>query len=265
MKAMILAAGEGTRLRPLTLNTPKVMLPLAGKPLLQYILNLLRFHSITEVTINLHHLPKVVMNWLGNRGKFGICVIYSVEDTILGTAGALTKLRDFFDDTFVVIYGDMLTNLDISSLVEFHQAKGALATVALFEVEDPSGYGIVELDNENRIRHFIEKPAPGVTSSNLANAGIYMLQPEMIDYIPSDTFYDFGYDLFPALLSQGARLFSYVTTDSILDTRNLENYRRTERDLLEGEVFARKGFRQLLAYRCKVGNKSISTFTLNGG
>jgi len=240
MKAMILAAGEGTRLRPLTLNTPKVMLPIAGKPLLEYILDLLRFHSITEVAINLHHLPKAVMDWLGDGDKFGIRVTYSVEDPILGTAGALTKLRDFFDDTFVVIYGDMLTNLDISSLVEFHQAKGALATVTLFEVEDPSSYGIVEIDSENRILRFVEKPAPGTTSSNLANAGIYVLQPEVIDYIPSETFYDFGYDLFPALLSKGARLFGYVTTDSILDTGTMENYHRAERDLLEGNFLPKR-------------------------
>ena len=240
MKAMILAAGEGTRLRPLTLNTPKVMLSIAGRPLLEYILDLLRFHNITEVAINLHHLPKMVMDWLGNGGKFGIRVTYSVEDTILGTAGALTKLRDSFDDTFVVIYGDMLTNLNISSLVGFHQAKGALATVTLFEVEDPSCYGIVELDNENRIRRFIEKPAPGVTFSNLASAGIYVLQPEVIDYIPSDTFCDFGYDLFPALLSKGARLFGYVTTDSVLDMGTIENYRRAERDLLEGKFLPKR-------------------------
>jgi len=240
MKAMILAAGEGTRLRPLTLNTPKVMLPMADKPLLEYILDLLRFHGITEVAINLHHLPKVVMDWLGDGRKFGIRITYSVEDPILGTAGALTKLRDFFDDTFVVIYGDMLTNMDISSLVEFHQAKEALATVTLFEVEDPSSYGIVEIDKEHRIHRFIEKPAPGTTSSNLANSGIYALQPEVIDYIPPDTFYDFGYDLFPALLSQGARLFGYVTTDSILDTGTLENYRRAERDLLEGKFLPKR-------------------------
>ena len=235
MKAMILAAGEGTRLRPLTLNTPKVMLPIAGEPLLEYILDWLRFFGITEIAINLHHLPKVVMDWLGDGDRFGINVIYSVEDTILGTAGALTRLPDFFDDTFVLVYGDMLTDLNIPSLLEFHQAKGALATVVLMEVEDPSGYGIVEVDEECRILRFVEKPPSGTTSSNLANAGVYMLQPEVIDYIPRDTFYDFGYDLFPVLLSKRARLFGYATTDSFLDTGTMENYRCAERDLLEGK------------------------------
>lgn len=240
MKAMILAAGEGTRLRPLTLKKPKVMLLLAGKPLLEYILEWLRFYEITEVAINLSHLPEVVMNWLGDGDRFGIHVTYSLEDRVLGTAGALTRLREFFDDTFVVIYGDMLTDLDLSSLAEFHQAKGALATITLFGVEDPSGYGIVEIDSENRILRFVEKPKPGITSSNLANTGIYIMEPEVINYIPPETFYDFGYDLFPALLSKGERLFGYVTADSILDAGTIENYRNTERELLEGRFFPKR-------------------------
>jgi NDP-sugar pyrophosphorylase family protein len=234
MKAMILAAGEGTRLRPLTLNTPKPMLPIAGKPILAYILDWLRFYEITEVAINLHHLPKVVIDWLGNGNRFDINVTYSVEDVILGTAGALIKLRDFFDDTFMVIYSDMLTNLNIPRLLEFHQTKGALATIVLIEVEDPSSYGIIEVNEEHRILRFVEKPAPGTTSSKLANAGVYIVQPEIIDYIPQDTFYDFGYDLFPVLLSKGARLFGYKTTDSFLDTGTMDNYRRAEQEILEG-------------------------------
>jgi len=234
MKAMILAAGEGTRLRPLTFETPKIMIPLAGKPLLEHILDLLRFHSINEVAINLSHLPEMVTDWLGSGDRFGINVTYSIEERVLGTAGALTRLRDFFDDTFIVFYGDMLTDLNIAQLLEFHQTKGALATITLFEVENPGGYGIVEIDDEQRIQRFVEKPAPGVTSSNLANAGIYVLQPEIIDYIPPETFYDFGFDLFPVLLSQKAGLYGYVTTDTILDAGTMENYRSTERELIEG-------------------------------
>jgi len=210
------------------------MLPIAGKPILEYILDWLRFYGITEVAINLNHLPKVVMDWLGDGDRFGISVKYSVEDTILGTAGAITRLRDFFDDTFMVIYGDMLTDLNIPSVLEFHQAKGALATVVLIEVEDPSAYGIVEVDEECRILRFVEKPAPGITSSKLANAGVYILQPDVIDSIPENTFYDFGYDVFPALLSKGAELFGYATTDSFLDAGTMENYRCTEQVLLEG-------------------------------
>jgi NDP-sugar pyrophosphorylase family protein len=234
MKAIILAAGEGTRLRPLTLNTPKVMLPIDGKPLLAYTLELLRFHNITEVAINLYHLPHVVMDWLGSGERFGIHVTYSVENPILGTAGALTRLRDFFDDTFVVIYGDDLTDLNISSLVRFHQAKEALATVALLEVDNPTNYGIAEVDDEYRILRFVEKPAPGTISSKLGSTGVYVLQPEVIDYIPSDTFCDFGYDIFPALLSQGVRIYGYLTKDYLLDIGTVENYYRAERDLREG-------------------------------
>jgi len=234
MKAMILAAGEGTRLRPLTYTIPKVMLPLAGRPLLEYLIDFLRFHDITEIAINLSHLPEVVMEWLGNGDRLGIRIRYSVEDPVLGTAGALDKLRDFFDDTFVVIYGDMLTDLDIKSLVEFHRARGALATVTLFEVEDPSRYGIVEIDNEQRILRFVEKPLPGTTTSKLANAAIYVLEPGVIDRIPVDTFYDFGFDLFPALLGEGASLYGYITTDAILDAGTMENYKQTEQELLQG-------------------------------
>ena len=240
MKAMILAAGEGTRLRPLTLKAPKVMLPIAGKPILEYTLDLLQFHGITDAAINLHYLPNVVIDWLGDGSRFGIRVTYSVENPILGTAGALTRLRGFFDDTFVLIYGDVLTDLDISSLVRFHQAKEALATVALFEVDDPSACGIVEMDDDCRIVRFVEKPAPGITSSNLANAGIYVLEPSMIDHIPLDTFYDFGVHLFPALLDKGARLYGYVTRGYVIDTGTMENYRRAERDVLGGRFVPKR-------------------------
>ncbi|MFC2018286.1 NDP-sugar synthase [Chloroflexota bacterium] len=226
-------------MRPLTLKTPKIMLPLAGKPLLEYIVKLLRFHNITEVAINLSHLSEVVIGWLGDGSKFGVHITYSREDSVLGTAGALTRLRGFFDDTFVVIYGDVISDLDLSSLVEFHQAKSALASMALYEVEDPGRCGIVEIDNESRILRFVEKPAPGTTSSKLANAGIYVLEPEVIDYIPPETFYDFGYDLFPSLLSKGISLYGYVTTDTIIDAGIMENYRKVERELLEGRFCPR--------------------------
>lgn len=221
-------------MRPLTLEKPKVMLPVAGKPLLEYVLQLLRFHGIGEIAINLNHLPEMVMDWLGNGSKFGVNITYSLEDTVLGTAGALTRFRGFFDDTFVVVYGDVISDLDLSSLAEFHQAKSALASVALYEVEDPGRCGIVEIDSESNILRFVEKPAPGTTSSKLANAGIYILEPEVIDYIPPDTFYDFGYDLFPSLLTKGAGLYGYVTADTVIDAGIMDNYRKIERELLEG-------------------------------
>lgn len=231
---MILAAGEGTRLRPLTFKTPKIMLHLAGKPLLEYIINFLRYHDVKEVAINLSYLPEVVTDWLGDGSRFGMHVTYSIEDNLLGTAGALTKLRDFFDDTFVLIYGDMITDVDLVSLVEFHRAKGAIVTVTLREVEDPSAFGIVEIDSENRILNFIEKPAPGITYSRLANSGIYVLDPKVIDYIPSETSYDFGYDLFPMLLNMGEQLYGYVPSGIMLDAGTIEGYHKAERELLEG-------------------------------
>ncbi len=240
MKAMILAAGEGTRLRPLTYNTPKIMLPVAGRPLLEYIVGILRYHGITEIAINLSHMPQVVIDWLGNGEKLGIKIVYSIEDKLLGTAGALTKLRHFFDDTFVTIYGDMLMDLDFRDLESYHRVKAGVGTVTLFEVEDPRAYGIVEVDKDQRILRFVEKPEPGTTSSNLANAGIYVLEPEILQHIPDDTFYDFGFDLFPDLLKKGASLYGYTTTATILDAGTMDNYHKTDKEIVEGR-FVPKG------------------------
>jgi len=234
MKAMVLAAGEGTRLRPLTYTTPKVMLPLAGRPMLEYIVGWLRTNGIMDIAINLSHLPEVVMEWLGDGEKLGVRMRYSLEEQALGTAGALSRLRDFFDDTFLVVYGDMLTDMDVRALADYHRSKAALATLTLFEVEEPRAYGIVEVDSEGRIRRFVEKPSPGETTSNLANAAIYVLEPEVMDSIPSETFYDFGFDVFPRLLREGAPLYGYVTDAAILDAGTMENYRHVEQVLAEG-------------------------------
>ncbi len=236
MKALILAAGEGTRLKPLTLNTPKAMLPLHGKPLLEYIVELLRCHGITELAINLHHKPRAVIDYFGSGDRFGVQIHYSLESPILGTAGALSKLRNYFDQTFVVVYGDLLTNLNISSLVDFHKARLSLATMALYQVENPADCGIVEVDDEGRVLRFVEKPPPEIIFTNLANAGVYVLESEVIDFIPDNTFYDFGDDLFPALLRSGRALYGYQISDYLIDIGTMENYRRAESDLKRGKL-----------------------------
>lgn len=236
VKALILAAGEGTRLKPLTQNTPKTMLPLHGKPLLEYIVDLLRCHGITELAINLYHQPRAVIDYFGNGERFGVQIHYSLENPILGTAGALSKLRDYFDQAFVVVYGDLLTNLNISSLVDFHQAKQGLATMALYQAENPRDCGIVELNDEGRVLRFVEKPPSEIIFTNLANAGVYMLESEVIDFIPDNTFYDFGHDLFPALLRGGKALYGYPVSDYLIDIGTMENYRRAESDLERGKL-----------------------------
>ena len=236
MKALVLAAGEGTRLRPFTLNTAKAMILLRGKPLLEYIVDLLRCHGITELAINLCHESRTVTDYFGNGEEFGVHIRYSFENPILGTAGALSKLRDYFNQTFVVIYGDLLTNLNISGLVDFHKTKQALATMALYRVENPGACGIVELDNEGKVLRFVEKPPPERIFSNLANAGVYVLESEVIDFIPDNTFYDFGDDLFPALLRSGRALYGYQISDYLIDIGTMENYRRAESDLKRGKL-----------------------------
>lgn len=228
MKAMILAAGEGTRLRPLTLERPKPMLPIGGKPLLEHIIDLLKRHGIREIAINLCYKPQAVIGYFGDGRRFGVEITYSIESPILGTAGAVKKLQDYFDKTFIVVYGDLLTDLDITSLVEYHKGRGGMVTVALYKVENPSACGLVDLNERGRIQRFVEKPPPEEVFTDLANAGVYVVEPDVIDHIPSDTLYDFGQDLFPALLERGVPVYGYPIKDYLIDIGTLEKYERAQ-------------------------------------
>jgi mannose-1-phosphate guanylyltransferase/phosphomannomutase len=233
---MILAAGMGTRLRPLTDNLPKIMLPIAGRPLIDYIVRLFREHGIEDIAINLHHKPETVREHLGDGQRFGVHVTYSFEEKLLGTAGALGKLRNFFTETFVAINGDMLSSIDISAQVDFHRSRRATATIALFEVADPTTRGVVELDGDRRIRRFVEKPPADRVFSNLVNAGVYVIEPEVLNYIPDNTLADLGTDTFPLLLQAGKRLFGYPSSDYLLDIGTLASYKQAEEDVLSGKV-----------------------------
>jgi NDP-sugar pyrophosphorylase family protein len=229
---MILAAGEGTRLRPLTLHRPKPMLPIGDKPLLQYTIELLRRHGVTQVAINLHHRPEAITQYFGEGHTFGVEITYSFEDPILGTAGAIKKLQHYFDDTFTLFYGDVLTNLDVSALAEFHHLKGGMATIALYKVPNPSDCGLVGLDPQYRITRFVEKPPPEEAFTDLASAGILVLEPDAMDYIPPDTFQDFGYDLLPDLLTRGIPLYGYPIPDAtyLIDIGTIEKYEQAQRE-----------------------------------
>jgi len=236
VKAMVLAAGEGTRLRPLTLNCPKPMLPLAGRPLLEYTLEWLRRHGIVNVAINLHHRPEAIIDHFGDGKAFDVRITYSLEETILGTAGGVRKLQSYFDGTFVVVYGDVLTNLDLTALVGFHRHKEALATMTLYQVDNPWECGIVELDGEGRISRFVEKPPRERVFSRLANAGVYVLEPMALDFIPADSLYDFGRDLFPDLVVKGLPVYGYPIAEYLIDVGTPAKYRQAETDLLTGRV-----------------------------
>lgn len=209
-KAMILAAGEGTRLRPLTLDRPKPMLPIAGRPLLEHTLGWLRRYGISQVAINLHYRPEVIRDTFGDGQRFGLTITYSYEPVIRGTAGALQPLRSFLNATFVIVYGDVLTDLDLGALIAFHRARpDAWMTLSLYRVPNPTEKGIVALDEAGRITRFVEKPAPDQVFSDLANAGVIIAEPVILDFIPDEGFDDIGHHLLPRLLAAGAPIYGW--------------------------------------------------------
>ncbi len=231
MKALILAAGEGTRLRPLTLTCPKPMLPVDGTPLLVYIFRWLRGQGISEVAINLHYLPQVVTGYLGDGSRFGVVITYSPEDPILGSAGAAKKLEEYFDSTFLVVYGDMLVDVDLAPLVDLHRRSGAELTAGLMPTDDPASKGIVHLDAGGRVERFVEKPKPGEIEGNLASAGIYLVEPSVLRRVPAGSYYDFGHDLVPQLLSEGSPVFGRLLEGYLLDIGTPESYQTAQRDV----------------------------------
>ncbi len=229
MKGMILAAGEGRRLRPLTDRLPKPMLPLAGRPLLEHIIVHLRRCGLTDLAVNLYHLPAAVMDYFGDGQRWGINLRYSVEERLLGSAGGVQRLEPFFDETFVVYYGDVLTWADLRPMIELHRRAGAPATLGLYEVPDPWNRGIVELNQNGTIVRFAEKPPRPQVFSNLANAGIYILEPAVLARIPADQPYDFGHDVFPKMLADGLPLAGYVLDDYLIDIGLPEKYEEADR------------------------------------
>ncbi len=225
---MILCAGEGRRLLPLTATCPKPLLPVGGRPALDYTLELCRFHGLVEIAINLHHCPQAIPGHLGDGSAYGLRIRYSYEEVLLGSAGALKPLRDFLDRPFFVLYGDVLTNMDLTAMLKYHRRQGGMGTVALYRVPDPERCGLVELDAAGRLRRFVEKPAHPF--GNLANAGIYLLEPEVLDDLPPQRPCDFGQDLFPHLLRSGIVLYGYILSpeEYLIDIGTPENLDRAQ-------------------------------------
>lgn len=209
MKAMILAAGKGTRLRPLTEQLPKCMVRVQGKPILDHTIEWLKKYKVRDLIINLHHFPRVISDYFGDGKERGVRITYSFEPEVLGTAGAVRKVRECFEDAFFLWYGDNLSTCDLRQLYRFHRAKGGIATVALFRREDVSQSGIAELNAGKRVTRFLEKPRPHESFSRLVNAGIMVLEPRIFEFIPESGRPDFGHDVFPALLASGEAIFGY--------------------------------------------------------
>ncbi len=231
MRALILAAGEGTRLRPLTLTCPKPMLPVGGVPLLAHLLRWLRGQGVAEVAINLHYLPEAITRYVGDGSGFGVRATYSPEDPILGSAGAAKKLESYLDSTFLVVYGDMLLDVDLAPLVELHRRCGSQLTMGLMYAPDPSAVGIASLDGRGRVVRFVEKPRPGEIEGNLASAGVYVGEPSVLGRVPAGSYYDFGRDLVPQLLEEGVPLFGRLLEGYLLDIGTPEAYARAQRDV----------------------------------
>lgn len=240
MQALILAGGKGTRLRPLTVYTPKPIVPVINRPFLLYQIENLRNAGITDITLSLSYQPDKIEQILSDGSEHGVSLRYITEPNPMGTGGAYRFAAENISDTTVVFNGDILTDFDISSLVEFHRSKNALATLTLVPVDDPSRYGLVELDTEGRVRRFLEKPAADELAKskiNTINAGIYILEPQVLDLIPRDTNRSFEYDVFPEILRRELPFFGSVMRDEYwLDIGTPASYLKAHHDFLNSKI-----------------------------
>jgi mannose-1-phosphate guanylyltransferase/phosphomannomutase len=236
VKAVVMAGGEGTRLRPLTSNQPKPMVPIVGKPCMEHILELLATHGLRDVIVTVAFLPQAIRSYFGDGEALGLEVEYSVEESPLGTAGSVRLASDKLDDTFLVISGDALCDIDLTQLVDFHRGKGAAVTIGLKSVDNPLEFGIVVTDEDGRIERFLEKPSWGQVFSDTINTGIYVLEPEVLRHVPTDRPFDFSKELFPLLLEMGRPLYGHVCEGYWQDIGNLDQYRQANFDALDGSV-----------------------------
>ena len=237
-KALILAAGEGTRLRPHTLDRPKPMLPITGRPILEHIIDWLKRYGISDIAINLSYLPEAVMEHFGDGADYGIKLAYSLENPVLGTAGAVRKLNEFVTGSpLVVVYGDVLTDLNLAALIAYHHENvirdpQTAITMSLYRVPNPTEVGLADVDSRGRIHRFVEKPEPKDVFTDLASAGVLVMEPWVVESIPDATFYDFGLHLFPALLDAGKSIYGWNVADNdyVLDIGTPSKYEQAQRD-----------------------------------
>jgi mannose-1-phosphate guanylyltransferase / phosphomannomutase len=236
MKAVVMAGGAGSRLRPLTVNRPKPLVPIVNQPVIGHILDLLKRHGITEVVITLQFMAEAIQDYFGDGSQLGMQIEYSIEEVPLGTAGSVKQAQPLLDDTFIVISGDALTDIDLSAVIDFHKQRGSMATLTLYRVPNPLEYGVVIVDEQGRIQQFLEKPSWGEVISDTVNTGIYVIEPEVLDYFEPETKFDFSQDLFPMLLEKRDPMFGYVADGYWCDVGNLPEYMRANSDLLSGLV-----------------------------
>jgi len=236
MKAMIMAAGVGSRLMPLTTDIPKPMIPMGNVPLMESIVKLLHNHGFNDIICNLHYHADYISSYFRDGSQLGVSLQYSREKELLGTAGGVKNCEWFLNDTFVVISGDALTDIDLGALIDVHRRKGALATIALKEVEQVEHFGIVVTNKEGLIEKFQEKPKPREALSHLANTGIYIFEPEIFKFIPMRQFYDFGKQVFPHLVKIKAPFYGIPINEYWCDVGSISAYCQAHTDILQGKV-----------------------------
>ncbi|MFI5274167.1 MAG: sugar phosphate nucleotidyltransferase [Ktedonobacterales bacterium] len=236
MKAVVMAGGEGSRLRPLTVTRPKPMVPIVGRPVMEHILNLLKAHGITDVVVTVQYMASAIEDYFGDGAQLGMNIAYSREEVPLGTAGSVKNAEDLLDEPFLVISGDALTDFDLSAIIAYHQQKKSRATLTLAHVANPLEYGVIITDQRGHITQFLEKPSWGEVFSDTINTGIYVLDPLVFNYIEKDKSTDFSQDVFPAMLKQGDPLFGYVAEGYWCDVGNLAEYMKANADVLQARV-----------------------------
>ena len=236
LKAVILVGGEGTRLRPLTYDTPKSMVPVLNRPFLEYTIAQLKKGQVEEIILAVSYLPELIQQYFGDGEGMGVKLRYSIEHSLLGTAGAVKNAERYLDGTFAVLNGDVFSDVDVADMLAFHRRKNAKATIALTRVDDTSAFGVVETDGEGKVIRFVEKPSPGQTTTNWINAGVYILDPEVLEHVPSGSHYMFEKGLFPLLLELGEPVYGYPFSGYWLDMGTPGKYLQLNCDILLGKT-----------------------------
>lgn len=267
IKALILVGGQGTRLHPLTINRPKSMMPVANIPLIEHVINNLKSHGITDIVLAQGHLSQPIGQYLGNGSKYGVELTYSQERKPLGTAGAVKNAEDYLSDTFLVLNGDIFSDLDFSEMIEFHKKNKAKITIALTPVSDPSSYGLVNTGEGEKITSFLEKPSAEQITTNMINAGTYVMEKSALSNAPKNKKWSFEKEVFPSLLEAGESLYAFKSNAYWIDIGRPEHYAQLNYDLLNGKC---KTFKPdikgedsplessvLLGDNCKVGASAV--------
>jgi len=237
LKGVILAGGKGTRMRPLTFLNPKPMLPLINKPFMEYFIMRLKYYGIKDIILSTGYLPEVFNKYFGNGSKFGVNLVYVTEETPLGTCGAVKNVEKYLgNDTFLVFNGDILTSLNLKTMIAFHRSKKADISISLVPIEDPTAYGLVPVDRDSRVKEFLEKPSMEEISTNLINAGTYIIEPHVLGHVPAGENYSFERGLFPKMLKLGYRIFGFVEDTYWLDVGTPEKYMTAHIDILDRKV-----------------------------